>query len=201
MNTHETNSPAQNPPPETASPATPSAYPATYPPPPAVGQLPAHAPAPQRRSPGLAVVLSFLPGLGHLYLGLYARAIAVLLSFVVAINLANVGAFGIFVAFVWFFGLIDSYRQAQLINAGELPDAGKDAALKAVGRGNLGFGIFLLLAGIVLLVDRIYGIDWYFLQDWYPVAIILAGIYLVVRAILDAQKRKAKKAAAEDSEI
>lgn len=197
MNTLETNSPTQNPTPETTSPT----YPPHYPPPPAAGPLPAQAAVPPRRSPGLAVVLSFLPGLGHLYLGLYGRAVAVLLSFVVAINLANVAAFGIFVAFVWFFGLIDAYRQAQLINAGELPDAGKDAAFRAVGRGNLGFGIFLLLAGIVLLVDRLYGIDWYFVQDWYPVAIILGGVYLVARAIIDTRRRKAEAAASEETEL
>jgi hypothetical protein len=42
--------------------------------------------APTRRSPGLALVLSFFPGLGHLYLGLYQRAAAFFLAFAFSIG-------------------------------------------------------------------------------------------------------------------
>lgn len=198
MNTNDTNNETPITPQPAATQAYPPAYPPHYPTPPAV-QPETSGGAPHRRSPGLAVVLSFLPGLGHLYLGLYGRAIAVFVAFFLAIQLADIGSFGVIVPFVWFFALIDAYRQAHLINTGRLAGE-RDEAFKAVGRGNLGFGIFLLAVGTLLLYNRFYPIDWYFLEDWWPVLVILAGLYLVVRAVLDAQKRKAAQAAAEESE-
>jgi len=196
MNAHENTNPTPQelpPPVQSVTPPAYPQYPAVHPPLPGA--------IPNRRSPGLAVVLSFLPGLGHLYLGLYARALAVFMAFFVAVQLADIGSFGVVIPFVWFFALIDAYRQAQLINSGHVTDIGKDEAFKTVGRrGNLGFGIFLLLAGSLLLYDRFYPIDWYFLENWWPALIILAGVYLVVRAVLDAQRRKeALRAAEEDS--
>lgn len=199
MNAHENTNPTPQELPPPAQPVTPPAYP-QYPAPPVVAQPPLPGAVPNRRSPGLAVVLSFLPGLGHLYLGLYARALAVFMAFFVAIQLADIGSFGVAVPFVWFFALIDAYRQAQLINSGQVTDVGKDEAFKTMGRGNLGFGIFLLLAGSLLLYDRFYPIDWYFLENWWPALIILAGVYLVARAVLDTQRRKeAQRAAEEDT--
>ncbi|HEV8268928.1 MAG TPA: hypothetical protein VGR00_11855, partial [Thermoanaerobaculia bacterium] len=59
--------------------STPAAAPPPPPPPPAVFPVAASvaaAPGTQLKSPGLAGVLSALPGLGHVYLGLYQRAAA-----------------------------------------------------------------------------------------------------------------------------
>src|SRR5512136_2629497 len=171
MNTQDTNQPLQPglAPPPTAgqAPEPPSAPPA--PPQPGV---------PIRRSPGLALVLSFFPGLGHLYLGLYQRAFGIFLAFALSIWLAEHADLGIVVAFVWFFAVIDAYRQAQMLNMGLTtePLIGEQRA-KAARRGTLGFGAFLLIVGLVLLYNQFYPIDFSFLQDWWPLILVAAGIW------------------------
>jgi hypothetical protein len=155
---------------------------------------PAPAPAasvpPPRRSPGLALVLSFFPGLGHLYLGLYQRAFAVFLAFAFSIWLANHSDLGIVIAFVWFFAVIDSYRQAQMLNMGLAvePLMPAEAKVRPIRRGTLGFGVFLLIVGLVLLYNQFYPIDFSFLQDWWPLLLVLAGAYFVVAHIREKQR-------------
>ena len=147
--------------------------------------------APTRRSPGLALVLSFFPGLGHLYLGLYQRAFVVFLSFALSIWLAEHADLGIMVAFVWFFGVIDSYRQAQMLNMGLTPEPLLAPAEKRrpTRRGTLGFGLFLLIVGVVLLYNQFYPIDFSFLQDWWPLLLVLGGLYMVAAHFREKQRQ------------
>ena len=151
-----------------------------------------------RRSPGLALVLSFFPGLGHLYLGLYQRAFAIFLCFAIAIWLSEHSHLGILVAFVWFFAVIDAYRQAQCINLGLCPEP-ISGVTKAAGtrRGALGFGVFLLVIGVVLLYNQFYPIDFTFLEDWWPLLLVLAGLYLVAAHFREKQRQSRRAAEAD----
>ncbi len=185
MNGQETTQQAQT----DAAPVAPVALPA--PPPMPV----APAPAPIRRSPGLAVVLSCFPGLGHLYLGLYQRAAAVFFSFVLAIWLSEHSFLGILVAGVVLFGFVDAYRQAQALNLGlvEAPVAAPSGTAKG---SRLGFGLFLLLAGAVLLYNQFYPIDFTFLEDWWPLLLVLAGVYMVFAHFREKRRLQAASDAA-----
>ncbi len=153
----------------------------------------AGAPAAARRSPGLALALSFFPGLGHLYLGLYQRGIVVFLAFASAIWLGRHADVGILGAFVWFFAVIDAYRQAQLLNQGTLaePDVVRPVS-RLGGRSTLGFGIFLAAIGLLLLYNQFYPIDFSFLETWWPMVLVLAGVYLVARHFLEVRRRQAQ---------
>jgi hypothetical protein len=42
-------------------------------------------------------------------------------------------------------------------------------------------GVVLLLAGAVLLYSNFYPLDLSFLADWWPLGLILFGLWLVVR--------------------
>jgi hypothetical protein len=189
MSTPEINQQQQ--PPTAAAPPTAPATPAPM------------APAtPARRSPGLALVLSFFPGLGHLYLGLYQRAVVVFLSFALSIWLSDHADLGILIAFVWFFAVIDSYRQAQMLNMGLTPEPLLAAAEKPKARrGNLGFGIFLLVIGIVLLYNQFYPIDFSFLQDWWPLLLVLGGLYMVAAHFREKQRQPRLAAEAGEAPI
>jgi hypothetical protein len=170
-------------------PVAPPAHMEPAPPPPA---------PPFRRSPGLALVLSFFPGLGHLYLGLYQRAFAIFLCFAIAIWLAEHSNLGIVVAFVWFFAVIDAYRQAQMINLGLTPEPVMGTAkANTPRRGALGFGIFLLVIGVLLLYNQFYPIDFTFLEDWWPLLLVLAGFYLVAAHFREKQRQARRTAKAE----
>lgn len=154
---------------------------------------------PARKSPGLAVVLSFFPGLGHLYLGLYQRGIAFFLAFAGAIFLAEKADLIILVPFAWFFALIDAYRQAQFLNLGFAPQVDAVTAVARVRRGgNLGLGVLLVVVGLLLLYDQFYPIDLSFLADWWPILFVLAGGYLIVQHYLD--QKRARRAEVEQSE-
>ena len=189
MNTQETNQT-----PDAAAQAIAPAPPVAPPVPQPVAAAPTAGPV--RRSPGLAVVLSCFPGLGHLYLGLYQRALAIFASFVFAIWLSEHSTLGILIAGVVLFGFVDAYRQAQALNLGLLPEPLSGIAAKPAGRsgGKLGFGIFLLLGGLVLLYDRFYPIDFTFLEDWWPLVLVLFGVYLVVAHFLQRQRQAKREA-------
>jgi hypothetical protein len=169
----------QTPPPSPPQPAAP------VPPPP-----PAAAYAAGRRSPGVAVILGCFPGLGHLYLGLYQRGLGFFIAFATAIWLADHSDLGILIPFIWFFSQIDAYRQAVLINAccdtGIMPEPMK----LPKQRGSLGFGVFLLVLGLVLLYNQFYPLDLTFLVDWWPLALVLAGAYLLVKHFLEQKKQR-----------
>jgi len=186
MSTPETN--FQQPPQQAVppAPALPPAAPAASPPP-AVRT---------RRSPGLALILSCFPGLGHLYLGLYQRAFGIFAAFAITIWLSeHAGSLGILIAAVVLFGFVDAYRQAQALNLGLTPESevAVGAKPRAARRGNLGFGVFLLIIGAILLYNQFYPIDFTFLQDWWPLLLVIAGVYLVVAHLLDRSKQRKRE--------
>jgi hypothetical protein len=185
MNEQETYQQAQ----ASAAPSSPEVSPLA--PPPLPSAAPPAAPVTVRRSPGLAVVLSCFPGLGHLYLGLYQRAFAIFISFVFAIWLSEHSTLGILVAGVVLFGFVDAYRQAQALNLG-LVEAPIAAPTGTVRGGRLGFGLFLLVAGIVLLYNQFYPIDFTFLEDWWPLLLMLAGVYMLFAHFRD-KRRQAER--------
>ncbi len=161
--------------------------------PPAPPAPPAASPGQLQRSPGAALVLSFLPGLGHVYLGLYQRGIVIFTLFASAILLADsVDAAGILIPFIWFFGVIDAYRQAKIINLGGIE------APRTAGQTGLGFGVFLTVLGGVLLLNNFYHIDLSWLRDWWPAGLIGIGLWLIASAWNERKRREAERAAAED---
>ena len=105
-------------PPAPAPPPPPIAYTAA---PAAWTPLPAGA-----KNPGAAGALGIIPGMGHLYLGLYQRAAILFAVWVLLISLSDHsrGPFpGIAIPFWMVFSIIDAVRQAKAINATGKPEA------------------------------------------------------------------------------
>jgi len=130
-----------------------------------------------RKSPGAAAALSLVGlALGHLYLGLYRRALMLFGGAALSIYLELPPL----AVFIYFFMIIDAYRQAQIINAhgveGVTPSAARDV-------GALGMGVFLIVVGAVLLLDIHDILDFYWLRDWWPAVLVLIGLYLIGDAI------------------
>ena len=153
-------------------------------------QAPAGTPAPevgvQVKSPPLAAVLSFiLPGLGHLYTESYQRSAMLFSSFVLSIFLSGRWWPFIFLCiFLWFFGMFDSFREAQIMNlGGTRPTPTRE---RGGGEGRLMFGVFLLVGGGILLLDNfgLVDFDWFF-DDWWPAVVVVAGLYFIISAIKD----------------
>lgn len=149
--------------------------------PPPRAATPVRPGAPQK-SPPLAAVLSLiLPGLGHLYAESYQRSAMLFASFVLAILMITRWWPFVFLAiFLWFFGIFDSFRDAQLFN---LDPEERQARAPQRGGGKLLFGAYLLLGGGMLLLDNfdIINFDWFF-HDWWPALVIAAGLYFIIGA-------------------
>ena len=161
----------------------------------------------EKKSPGLAGILSAIfPGLGHLYLGLYQRSFKVAAAFVGCIWLVSTGfmgghlapVFGMGIAFIWFFGIIDSVRQAKAINGGYVETGGlasEKALTKArEGTGSLTWGVILVGIGSLWLLDRYADLDafWAIVEDWLaPASFILFGLILITTYVIKKRRHNA----------
>jgi hypothetical protein len=177
-----------------AQPAQPAPYPA-----------PALSPAfndPRRKKPFLASVLSIMPGLGQVYVGYYkqgfvnAVTVALLISFITLQIEGLIPLAAILLAFFWLYNIVDAGRRASLYNqalAGggdiDLPDSFEAPSLG----GSMAGGAVLILLGLVLLSNTAFGasLDW--LEDWWPVALVGFGGWLVYKA------RQGKPGSVDDS--
>ena len=169
------------------SPTPPAPAPAPPPPPIAYTAAPAAwTPLPAgAKNPGAAGALGIIPGMGHLYLGLYQRAAILFAVWVLLISLSDHsrGPFpGIAIPFWMVFSIIDAVRQAKAINATGKPEAnilGADEPARV--SGSLTAGILLILIGGFLLLNRLVSIDLSFLNDWWPILLVAFGGWQVYR--------------------
>jgi len=196
--------PARVPEPPTPPPAKPPSPPPTEAPsphlplpPPYGATVPPPRDEPRGKSPALAVLLSIAPGLGHLYVGAYQRAVMIVTAFFLAIYLLPLPISVFIPAFIWFFGLFDAYRLAQLDELSHRPPEERSAAH---AKGTLAFGVFLAVVGLVILADNLFGIDLDWLRDWWPAILVLAGAYFIVEAVRErvAERRAADESSADD---
>ena len=170
--------------PETPTPATP-----------APSYFPTPQSDPRTKSPALASFLSIFPGLGQIYVGYYphgffnAIVIGALIALLSADDLADLTPLAaMFMAFFWLYNVIDAGRRASLLNqalagnaAIELPS---ELKLPKLG-GSIAGGLFLIVAGGVLLLHTKWGypLDW--IEQWWPAGPMLLGVWLLVRALTD----------------
>ena len=156
--------------------------------------LPVAPPTVSRKNPFLAAVLSAFPGMGNVYNGLYMRGLTFFLIIVSLLGITTSGRghelFGMAVAFFWLFNVIDAYRQATLINYGYAQDLGllDLPRVPRAGQGGLVAGILLTLVGIASVLDRYTIIDYDWLFQLWPFALVAAGVWLVVASFRDRQR-------------
>jgi len=161
--------------------------------PPAPAPATAAAPAPiGQKNPGLAALLSFFPGMGNVYNGLYMRGVTFFLIVLSLIGIANRGhdLFGFAIAFFWIFNVIDAYRQATLINYGYAQDLGLLDLPRhpRASQGGVAAGAILALIGLVALLERYFYVrlDWLF--DLWPFALVLLGGWMIWASLRDRRR-------------
>lgn len=162
---------------------------------PPVTQAPSLANDARRRSPFLAAALSTMPGLGQIYLGYYQLGFINIIVFAGVIALLTTGQLGpliplasIFLAFFWLYNIIDAGRRAVMVNealAGrssiQLPEDYSSPGLK----GSVLGGSILVLAGVVLLAQTLFDVSLAWVEDWWPIAIVIFGAFLIYKARTD----------------
>jgi TM2 domain-containing membrane protein YozV len=149
---------------------------------------------PRRKSPVLAMFLSVMPGLGQIYVGYYrqgftnALVIGTIMSMFEPAPNNFVPLMAIFMAFFWLYNIVDAGRRALLYNealAGrsgvELPEESKSPGI----RGSIFGGLAVAFVGAVLLSNTLFGMSLEWVASWWPAALIVFGLYLVGRSVLD----------------
>jgi hypothetical protein len=156
---------------------------------------------PRAKSVVLACVLSGMPGLGQVYVGYYQRGfihavvIAALLALASAMPLVEIQPFVImFLVFFWLYNVIDAGRRADLYNqtllGSEVIELPQDLKMPGIG-GSIAGGMLLLVISVILLLHTRFQISLEWIQEWWPIAGILLGLYLLGKGIMD---RKAEQA-------
>jgi hypothetical protein len=155
---------------------------------------------PRTKSPGLAAVLSAMPGLGQVYVGYYPRGFVhiVVVAGIISILASTQGEepfvplLAIFLAFFWLYNVIDAARLASLCNralaGGREPDLPAGFKLPGMGGSILG-GSILIAAGFLVLLHTRWGVSLDWVGDWWPVFPMFFGGYLVVKAVMDRNAR------------
>lgn len=155
---------------------------------------------PRRKSPILACFLSIMPGLGQIYVGYYQRGFAHIVIFGTVITiLANsvsralVPLLSVFLPFFVLYNIIDAGRRAAAYNhaiAGGEPLPLADQLPQPGAVGSLFGGLALVFIGMVLFMHTKWGMPLDWVEEWWPVAPIALGAFLVARSIQDRLKKE-----------
>jgi hypothetical protein len=138
-------------------------------------------------SPGLALGLGFIPGVGAIYNGQYAKGLvhAIIFGIIISILDSNPGeGLEVIFAFVltaWIFYMaFEAYHTARKRRAG-LPVDEYSGLVNFQG-GHSGApvaGIALVGLGVILLLHTLHLFDFEYLTRYWPVLLIAAGAYLL----------------------
>lgn len=129
-------------------------------------------------SPGLALFLGFIPGLGAVYNGEYMKALlhVVIFAGLVTANTTGRGQpfFGLMTAAFYFYMVVDSYRVASARRLGQTPSSPTGSWMndKAIGP------IILIALGVLFLLDQHFDV-WDRIGDYWPVLLIALGGFML----------------------
>ena len=152
------------------------------------------------KSPAVAAILSVIfPGAGALYNGLITKGILYILIFAGLVSIQD-GPGGqpfkaLILAGFYIFQIIDAINNAKAINlaaAGEKPaEAGKtDFIPEIMPSGSIFWGAALIVIGALALLANFDVITWEKLWDFWPVAVIVIGLKLVLDSVARAKNGK-----------
>jgi hypothetical protein len=142
-------------------------------------------PAEGGRSPALATMLGFVPGLGAVYNGEYMKAIIHVLIFATLVATESgdhpdsIHAFlGIMIAAFIVYMAVDSNLSAKARLAGKVPSD----PIAEVGKGKTVWPFVLIGIGLLFLMSNFHMIDVdEVINRWWPVLLIAVGGFMVWR--------------------
>ena len=142
------------------------------------------------KSPLLATLLSFFPGLGQVYVGYYQRGFTHSIIAAVTITALSNGMgplqpmFGVLLAFFWIYNIIDAGRRASLynqavdgVNSIEMPED-----MKLGEGGSMVGGVLLVGIGTILFLYTRFDVSMLWLEEWWPLGAVALGAYLIYKS-------------------
>jgi TM2 domain-containing membrane protein YozV len=171
--------------PATAAAPAPDSAPAAEPPPSAVP--PAASPA-YDTSPGIAAFLGFIPGVGAIYNGQYAKGLVHAVIFGLTISIAsslesegiNAAPFIMLAIAFYVYMIVEAYHTARKRRAGEPVD--EFSSLMNLRPGATGFpagAVTLIVLGVILLLNTLEIVRFRYLVRYWPAALIVIGFYML----------------------
>jgi hypothetical protein len=136
-------------------------------------------------SPGLAFFLGWIPGVGAIYNGQYAKGLVHAVVFGILCSILDSNprglepVFGILLAAWVFYMAFEAFHTATKRRAGEHVDE-YSSLIDFRSRGRFPVaGVALILLGVVLLLHTLDVLDFYYVARYWPVLLIVAGAYLL----------------------
>ncbi|HUB32103.1 MAG TPA: DUF5668 domain-containing protein [Bryobacteraceae bacterium] len=164
---------------------------------PAAGPPPAAAPTPGFQpsarspypypeiSPGLAFFLGWIPGVGAIYNGQYAKGLVHAVIWGILVTITNSNAvhgmepiFGILICAWMFYMAFEAYHTALKRRAGEPVDE-YSSIIELRGHNAPAAGVTLVLLGVVMLLYTLDLFDFERVIRYWPVLLIAGGVYLL----------------------
>jgi len=136
-------------------------------------------------SPGVAFALGWIPGVGAIYNGQYAKGLVHAVVFGILCSILDSDPRGLEVVFAmslvaWMFYMaFEAYHTARLRRLGEPVDE-YSSLIDLRSRGHFPVaGIALIVLGVVLLLHTLNILNFDYLSQYWPVLLIAAGVYLL----------------------
>jgi Domain of unknown function (DUF5668) len=156
-------------------------------PPPPLGGTPYVHPTTSTPSPALAFILGFIPGVGAIYNGQYAKGLvhAVVFGLIITIlNSNHVGnfepLFGIFLAIWVFYMAFEAHHTAAKRRSGEKVDELSSLMNIPGNAGGVPVGPVVLIGlGVLMLLDTLDLISFERLSRYWPILLIAGGAYML----------------------
>ncbi len=136
-------------------------------------------------SPGLACLLGFIPGVGAIYNGQYAKGLVHAVIFGLIVSIMHSGAarnmeplFGILLTAFIFYMAFEAYHTARKRRAGEPVDEFSSIVDLRGRPGTFPVGALVLIAlGVILLLDTMDILRFGDIARYWPVLLILLGVW------------------------
>lgn len=138
-------------------------------------------------SPGLAFFLGWIPGVGAIYNGQYAKGLVHAIIFGTLVSIVDSNAtrgmqpiFGMLIAVWMFYMAFEAYHTARKRKFGEPVDEYSSLIFTGSHRSSTPVAaIALIVLGVLLLLHTLNVLDFEYVVRYWPVLLIAAGAYLL----------------------
>ena len=141
-------------------------------------------------SPGLALALGFIPGVGAIYNCQYAKAFVHVVVLGILISILDSGAahsfeplFGMLLAAFWIYMAIEAYHTAKKRAGGMSVDEWSGLISTSGGLGRSGGALILIALGVAFLLNNMGVFSLSSLLKYWPVVLIAVGLLMLVQRL------------------